>query len=445
MPNIIIFSADGINARNMSAYGYERPTTPFIESIIDDALVFENAFTNSGPTTGSIASLLTGKSPLTTRVIYWPDMLRGIHQTEHFVGLLKELGYTTVDISVREYSDPRSLSMKNAFDLTTTNFTNKGLFPVERALDKLREVLPSSLANEKYFFELTASRLQGRIYHALGLRNLNNPFWEVTNPKAGRLSDSRRMQYVRHFIVSANEPWFLNVHLMDSHGPKFLLTSRKFSQGLEQTGKWMTDFYDDAIRLFDLRVQELFYRLRETGEDKNTIVIVTSDHGIRWSTYERIPLIIFFPDKFRAGRVQANVQRLDLPPTVLEYLGIDRPAWMEGQSILTDGPDPKRKIVSTMPRKLKKTTGGRRATDYHPPFFSFGRLDIIQCQFWFGLPLNNEGPSSPDSLKRKTISGHTAPCDDDQSSSDTEIYDFMVSLLVENGYPDVSSSPGVQP
>ena len=53
LPNILILSADGVNAGRMSAYGYHRDTTPFIRSLFADALVFENAFTNSVPTTGS--------------------------------------------------------------------------------------------------------------------------------------------------------------------------------------------------------------------------------------------------------------------------------------------------------------------------------------------------------------------------------------------------------
>ena len=61
IPNILILSADGLEASHMSAYGYSRKTTPFIENLLKESVIFENHFTNSSRTTGSVGSLFSGK------------------------------------------------------------------------------------------------------------------------------------------------------------------------------------------------------------------------------------------------------------------------------------------------------------------------------------------------------------------------------------------------
>ena len=48
-PNIILLGSDGLDANHLSAYGYERDTTPHIHSLLSNALLAENAFPNGGP------------------------------------------------------------------------------------------------------------------------------------------------------------------------------------------------------------------------------------------------------------------------------------------------------------------------------------------------------------------------------------------------------------
>jgi uncharacterized membrane protein len=69
LPNILLISSDGIDSSNVSVYGYERDTTPFLRSKMEDALVFENAFTNAPSTRPSLASMFTGKLPTTNRLL----------------------------------------------------------------------------------------------------------------------------------------------------------------------------------------------------------------------------------------------------------------------------------------------------------------------------------------------------------------------------------------
>jgi hypothetical protein len=105
LPNIILLGSDGLDATHLSAYGYERDTTPHMNARLEGALVAENAFPNGGTTAGSVASILTGKLPIETRVIYPPDILHAEDSYQHLPGILKRLGYQSVDLSVPYFGD----------------------------------------------------------------------------------------------------------------------------------------------------------------------------------------------------------------------------------------------------------------------------------------------------------------------------------------------------
>ncbi len=77
LPNIILLGSDGLNAQNMSVYGYERDTTPRIKELAGFSKLAENAFPNAGNSAGSVISILTGKLPTQTRLAYPPDILKG--------------------------------------------------------------------------------------------------------------------------------------------------------------------------------------------------------------------------------------------------------------------------------------------------------------------------------------------------------------------------------
>ena len=115
-PNIVLVSGDGIDASRMSIYGFERETTPFLRQLKESALFFENALPNAATTTASVTSMLTGKLATKTQVIYPPAILRGKDAYEHLPGILKRLGYSNLEISIRHYSDPIDLNMRGAFD-----------------------------------------------------------------------------------------------------------------------------------------------------------------------------------------------------------------------------------------------------------------------------------------------------------------------------------------
>lgn len=432
-PNILLLGSDGVNAGHMSVYGYERDTTPNLRKLAVTSLVAENAFTNSANSSGSIISMLTSKLPTQTRVIYPPDILRGSDAYQHLPGILHSKGYRTIEISVPHYIDAYTLNLQNGFDRV-----NQKSIDME-GIAYFSQKLPA-LQNVAYFSSVLVERLADRLRHVFYLRKMTNPYQEVTGEEAS-INDWDRIDLVLRYFEESDQPLFIHVHLMGTHGSKFYPSQQVFSAGQEQDDPWMHDFYDDAILDFDAYVGEVIERLTEWGLFDHTILVIDSDHGQQYVTDERIPLIFRFPHGQYAGRIHSNVQMIDVAPTLLDYLGVAIPDWMGGQSLLTGEPDPTRPVFSTAISYAIRGEEGTFVLDSRnikPPFYQFGYLRATVCQKWYLLNLTNFEWVSGE------IQGHTAPCGDDVLPKPEAIQAQMLDRLEKDGFDITSIQPSVK-
>lgn len=101
--------------------------------------------------------------------------------------------------------------------------------------------------------------------------------------------------------------------------------------------------YIDAARMLDMKMGKVFDALEENDQAKNTLVICTTDHGIAFPGMKchltdhgtGVMLIMRGPKGFVDGKVHdALVSQIDIFPTVCEMVGIDRPEWLQGHSML---------------------------------------------------------------------------------------------------------------
>jgi len=427
-PNILILSSDGLDASHMSAYGYHRNTTPFIKSLIPQSLVIENHFTNSAKSTGSIGALWSGKLPTKTRVIYPPDIFRGIDVFQHMPAILKKLGYHNADFSLRHYTDPYDLNMREGFYFANgreiENFLTNFTFP---------DFLKRSFMKESYFLEIIFSRLLIRLQHALSISNMINPYTLVTNlDGADRyFPDSKRIEQLYKFIDSSKAPFFAHVHLMVTHGVKFYPEKQVFSIGQKQDSKWMTDFYDDSILNYDQIVRKVVNHLKKNNIFEKTLIILTTDHGSNWRATERIPLILRFPKQKYTGVRKNNIQRIDLTASIIDYLGIKKPEWMEGESFLKGELKPNRLIFFADSGQWGPKNSGhwRNVASYIAPYYSLGGVGIIVAQKWYFLDLKKKQFSSG------IISDHTSPIGNQNLPSHHIAYNQIISHLEECKYP----------
>ena len=427
-PNILLISSDGLNAENMSVYGYSRDTTSFLRQFAAEALLCENAFPNAGSTPASIASMLTGKLPTRTRLIYPPDILRGADAYQHLPALLRKHGYRSIDLSVRHYADSFDLNLRNSFD--SANFRTLH----ER---QLPDTLGRFLGREAtYFLERLIDRLKDRILHILALRDIQDAYRQVTEAQLNDPQSFLQVQELLRFIDESPQPFFAHLHLLGTHGPRFRPKQRHFSLGKEQTGDWMRDFYDDSILEFDNLAEQVISYLRAHRQIENTIVVFSSDHGQRWVTHVRTPLILRFPHGEHSGKMRENVQTVDVAPTLLDYLGIPQPSWMTGHSLLGAKPDPGRAIFGAL-RDIRESLEGKPEWETdpaggNPPFHSLGAMSLILCNHWYRLDL------LADTLIGSRVRGHTSPCHQSHVVEGEKARDLIIDHLSRSGY-DTSS------
>ena len=178
---------------------------------------------------------------------------------------------------------------------------------------------------------------------------------------------------------SIDKPWMLNINPYDPHppfippkeyadkfdpetmpGPYFrdsdLAAQEKLgpvdfqteAQTPEERGaKKIQALYYAMIALIDDQLARIIQRLDETGQRENTIIIFTSDHGESLGDHGlllkgcrfydglvRVPLIFNCPGTIESGvRSEALVELLDMSATILDFAGIERPDYFQGDTL----------------------------------------------------------------------------------------------------------------
>jgi arylsulfatase A-like enzyme len=385
LPHILLISADGLSADFMSLYGYSAPSTPFLESVADELMIYDAAYVNNANTTGSITSVLNGISPATTKVIYPPDFLSDEFASKSLPRLLGDLGYYRSQWSVPHYASAPSQGMSDAFD--RVNGADQKI--TVRALPAL------PISNLSAWFLTTAlNDASGVLLDALAIREMDNPYAQVAeqgesqqSAPPAKLSDEARLAGLKEDLGTAlneEKPLFAQVHLMDTHGLKFFPSVRNFSADMVQNEYWMTPFYLDSVAEFDRRLAELFAHLADVDVLDSMLVIIFSDHPQKWKTDLRVPLLIRFPDATMTGDYRHNVQLLDLAPTIIDWLGGTPPEWMQGMSLLeVDAISEDRMFITTGFNAEVRSTGDglgwQRAETEGRPFHERNEFRIIHC------------------------------------------------------------------
>ena len=310
--------------------------------------------------------------------------------------------------------DARRLNLLEGFDIVN----NQSL--TQPALDVLIRLLGNSPST--YFIQTISSRASERLLHIFFIRQMRNPIVEVNDP-ATRVSDEQRVDQIIDLLDHADQPVFIFAHLMDTHGPDFSFQEQIFSSGSSADTPWDESRYKDAIFSLDGHVKKIYEHLAETDQLNHTVLVIYTDHGFQYATHERIPIIIHFPENANAGARQNNIQIIDIPATLLDYLGLPIPEWMDGKSFLRGETPAKREIITL-------TAGS--PNDIAPPFYQINTLQMIVCNKWYTLDLRKN------TFDSGVITGHTAKCDENVLPSGKQIRQRILEYLQKYGY-DISA------
>lgn len=323
-PDVLLYVVDTLRADHLSAYGYSRPTSPRLEELARDGIRFDRIRVHSSWTRTSMASLLTGRTPLAHGVIRRTDVLDA--GVPVLAELLSEAGWTT--------------------EAWVTNGNVAEAFGLDRGFDRFH-YLNESLERREFH------RLADEI-HAEVLPRLEG------DPPPGRRPPRFLWLHATdpHAPYAPREPWSSRFApgvgaergLLDEVQPVFLGDS----EAPEDARETWRALYDAEIASTDAAFGRLLDRLRESGDYENTLIVFTSDHGEEFrdhggwehgkTLYDeqlRVPLVIKLPGARRAGTVRRDpVRQVDVLPTILDVLGLPVPEELEGRSLLAEPVSP---------------------------------------------------------------------------------------------------------
>jgi len=225
---------------------------------------------------------------------------------------------------------------------------------------------------------------------------------------------------------------FIHAHLLGTHSSKFNPEIRVFSEGLNQEEAWMTDFYDDSILNFDYLFGDMIDQLIESGMYDDTIIVLHSDHGQRFQVNPKVPLIIRFPNGDYKVRIINQSQNLDIAPTILDYLNVEVPEWMNGDSLISDEIT-KTPVVSFGQRHAdcENNSGGCviMGEYYKPPFYQFDFINLVHCQNWYRLELE-----PPYNFSQGEVENYLNPCAESELLTPGEVLAIFKNRLTADGF-----------
>lgn len=355
-PNILLLGSDTLRADRLGVAGYHRSLTPCIDGLGDAGVQFTQCYVPCARTAPSLLSLLTGCWPHTHGV---RDNFVSDQEVQFSVpclpALLNDVGYETACV-------------------TDWCGADLGKFP----LGFKRVDAPDDQWNLKYLIRQGPKDLRLFLslftHNRFGKRFLPELYYLAGVPMTTLVGRKARSELSR--LAKNNKPFFLNVFMSSTHPPfgseypyytrytdpdycgesKFMMARltdpheiirRQGDSRKEFDLDQIVDLYDGCVKRFDDEVGRLLAHVKSCGLEKNTIVVVYSDHGMEFFEHEtwgqgnsavgdysaRIPLVLCDP-RVRASPVQDQVVRsVDIAPTLLELAGVPVPDSMQGVSL----------------------------------------------------------------------------------------------------------------
>lgn len=346
--NLLLISIDGLRADRTSLYGATRQTTPNLERIRSEAVVFDNAFSSSNESALSHAVMLTSRY---VPEIAWPDYAEFLVPGDALTAAeaLSQVGYAAGGFLAGGH-------VRSDFGFA------QGWQQFQEAQDfgSFRETVPPAL-------EWIGDQ-RGPWFAMVHGYDLHRPY-----AKAGVLYhafDAERASWVCELCRERNqtERIFDGVYL-----PQHIRSTVEHASGkvMSDPGIYATGaaldpalgtrlsteeldhvraHYDSGILAADFYVGALLDELRRTGEWDDTLVVITSDHGedlqdhgvsnhraVLHDSTTRVPFVVTggaLPAELRGTRSDELVSAVDVVPTLMAAAGTVPPAGSRGRDVL---------------------------------------------------------------------------------------------------------------
>ncbi len=348
-PNILLVFCDDLGFGDLGTFGHPTIRTPNLDFMAANGQKWTSFYAAASVCTPSRAGIMTGRLPVRSgmasdrRRVLFPDSAKGLPQSEMTIArALKNVGYKTACVGKWHLGHlPQYLPTSHGFD------TYFGI-PYSNDMDKLR-----SMSTEDQMDPHIAD------YNVPLMRNE-----EIIERPADQHTITKRYteETIKFIKDNKGSPWFVYLAHSMVHIPLF--ASEKF-RGTSTRG-----LFGDAVEEIDAGVGQILKTLKETGQEKNTLIVFTSDNGpwlpfrehggtagllrdgkgTTWEGGMREPTIFYWPGKIEPKIVTDIGSTLDLFATFAHLGGADIPvdrtmdSYDLGPTLFNGQPSPRKEM-----------------------------------------------------------------------------------------------------
>ena len=370
-PNIIFIITDQQRFDTIAALGYPHLKTPHLDRLVREGVTFNQCHVTAASCAAARASLFKGYYPHTTGILKNADTWR-----RSWIERLNDSGYYCTNIGkmhtwpyqtelgfherfVVENKD-RYLEGRYFFDEWDRALRYRGLVKQQREFYRKREdyreslgafdwELPEETHPDFFVGDMATWWINNKppmrpLFLQIGFPGPHPPYDPVPRYTEHYLKQTLPIDPVSEDDLNGQPPALkeLRQHNSDIDHDSVVLELAP----TEEQRQRQRAYYLANVTMIDEKVGEIMEALERNGYLENSIVIFTSDHGDcltdhghsqKWTMYEqvtRVPMIIWAPERFGAGReVKELVQLMDLGPTILEWAGLEVPDDWEAISL----------------------------------------------------------------------------------------------------------------
>jgi arylsulfatase A-like enzyme len=339
-PDVLVLLLDTTRADHLGVYGYARPTSPALDAIARESLVFERAIASANWTLPSHASLFTGLPPHAHGATSDEGWLRD--EVDTLAERFRDAGYATYLFSANPFVSAEH-NLAQGFEIAehpwqpkwrdaVRAYMNERAYPGESAESRFAPFKDAGEVIRRGFAHWLEARSDERPYFAfLNLMEAHRPYYATAEERARFLSPDQVALSIR-----------MDHRYSDRHAYSFSALELGADELAATVG-----LYDAALSHLDEVVAGIASDLRAAGRLDRSVLAITSDHGEHlgdqhrlgheFSLYDaliRVPLLLRYPARVPAGRESRAVAQLDLRRTLLELAGLEVDEQDRGRNLL---------------------------------------------------------------------------------------------------------------
>ncbi|NPA35370.1 MAG: sulfatase [Chlorobi bacterium] len=371
-PNIIFILTDDLSYYATGFNGNKEIKTPNLDRLADMGIVFDNYYNTTAICMASRAQIMTGMYEYKTGCNFMHGSLGKNKFEKSYPMLLKKAGYEVSFAGKFGFPvtpQPVSSSNENSYDKLPVNDFDVwrggvGQTFYETAKNKYMKDYAvkyphSSRAYGAWAVDYLKSKKNSKKPFCMSI-SFKAPHMPLTpDPMFDDVYKNAKFSYPENYGPENAQ------HLAEQarNGRQYLTLYYKFGFYPEKYQNTLSKYYQ-LIYGMDYAVGMILDALKETGLDKNTIIIFTSDNGsflgshgmagkvLPYEEGAKAPFIIYDPNNKNMGkklRSDALISNVDVAPTILSFAGCRIPSNMDGKSILPVINNPTAEIREFLP------------------------------------------------------------------------------------------------